>query len=289
MYIMEGVNMSKTEIPEEFRNEIIHGNFFNIYNKKNEEHRRLIPYKSFDLCVTDYPYGIDYQSRARKDLMPKIDGDTCFGKDMIHSASEKIYYLLRDGSHAYFFTRWDILGDLMVSTFSGFEIKNAIVIPSIGERGLGDLKYDYAPAYEMALFCQKGKREFSDTQILKKKNDKGYVKRMSNFISWLNVNTQNKWRVHPNQKSLEIYEFFILVSSNPGDWVLDPFGGSGLCAVACEDLGRNYVVFERNEHYYNEAIKFRERYREGKLDDMVEYAHERLNLDKPKQVTLTGF
>jgi len=36
----------------------------------------------------------------------------------------------------------------------------------------------------------------------------------------------------------------IQASSNPGDWVLDPFSGSGTTAHAAAELGRRFVAID---------------------------------------------
>ena len=47
-------------------------------------------------------------------------------------------------------------------------------------------------------------------------------------------------------------------SSSENDVVLDPFMGSGTCALACIESNRNYIGYELDEGYYdliNERIK----------------------------------
>ena len=46
---------------------------------------------------------------------------------------------------------------------------------------------------------------------------------------------------YPTQKPLALYERFILASSNPGDFVLDPFCGCATTPVAAERLNRQWV------------------------------------------------
>ncbi len=46
------------------------------------------------------------------------------------------------------------------------------------------------------------------------------------------------------QKPLGVLRRIIRASSRPGDWVLDPFGGSGTTAAAAEELGRRFVVMD---------------------------------------------
>jgi site-specific DNA-methyltransferase (adenine-specific) len=47
----------------------------------------------------------------------------------------------------------------------------------------------------------------------------------------------------------------ILAGSEPGDWVLDPFLGSGTVGVVCEQHYRNYVGVEINPAYVQIALK----------------------------------
>lgn len=57
------------------------------------------------------------------------------------------------------------------------------------------------------------------------------------------------------QKPLRLMERLVLASSNEGDLVLDPFCGVGTVAVACRDLGRHYIAFEKNEEFIRQAEK----------------------------------
>ena len=54
---------------------------------------------------------------------------------------------------------------------------------------------------------------------------------------------------HPAQKPEKLLAKLILASSEPGDWVLDPFLGSGTTAVAARKLGRRFVGIESQQLY----------------------------------------
>lgn len=54
---------------------------------------------------------------------------------------------------------------------------------------------------------------------------------------------------HPSQKPIELISKLIIISSDPGDLVLDPFLGSGTTAVAAETLSRKWIGIEINESY----------------------------------------
>lgn len=49
---------------------------------------------------------------------------------------------------------------------------------------------------------------------------------------------------YATQKPLGIMRRIIQASSNKGDWVLDPFGGSGTTAHAAAELGRKFVTMD---------------------------------------------
>ena len=70
------------------------------------------------------------------------------------------------------------------------------------------------------------------------------------------INVIDKQRYpHPTIKPLNIVKTRIGNSTKPGDLILDPFMGSGTTAVACMELGRNYIGYEINEGYYETAQK----------------------------------
>ena len=54
---------------------------------------------------------------------------------------------------------------------------------------------------------------------------------------------------HITPKPLPLIENILKHSSNKNDIVLDCFGGSGTTAKACQNLNRQYILFETNEDY----------------------------------------
>ena len=73
-------------------------------------------------------------------------------------------------------------------------------------------------------------------------------------IQFSNVN-QAGVNVQPTQKPADLCEYLIRTYSNPGDVILDPFAGSGTTAVAAINSDRSFIGWERDEGYYNAAIK----------------------------------
>lgn len=69
------------------------------------------------------------------------------------------------------------------------------------------------------------------------------------------LNTMDKERTgYPTQKPLALYERIIAASSNPGDFVLDPFCGCATTPVAAERLGRQWVGMDLWEGAYRLVV-----------------------------------
>src|SRR4029434_3388602 len=68
---------------------------------------------------------------------------------------------------------------------------------------------------------------------------------------------------HGCQMPEQLLGRIIRVSSNPGDVVLDPFGGSGTTLVVAKKLGRPWIGFELSPHYAAQAQARLDAAREG--------------------------
>lgn len=64
-------------------------------------------------------------------------------------------------------------------------------------------------------------------------------------VHYCNGNRQN----HPTQKPEGLIERMVLASSDEGDFVVDPFSGSGTTLRVCQQLGRSGVGIEINPNY----------------------------------------
>lgn len=64
-------------------------------------------------------------------------------------------------------------------------------------------------------------------------------------------NPSGKGHLHPTQKPLDLWEDLIKTYANEGETVLDNCAGSGTTAIACLNLNRNYILFEKEEKYFN--------------------------------------
>jgi site-specific DNA-methyltransferase (cytosine-N4-specific) len=59
----------------------------------------------------------------------------------------------------------------------------------------------------------------------------------------------NEIELHPARMPLELADFFVRLLTEPGDLVLDPFGGTNTTGAAAEALGRYWISIEAEEKY----------------------------------------
>jgi DNA modification methylase len=60
---------------------------------------------------------------------------------------------------------------------------------------------------------------------------------------------------HPCQIPVQLLKVLIKASSNPGDWVLDPFAGSFSTCAAAKELGRHSIGVEVNPQYVDIGLR----------------------------------
>lgn len=66
-------------------------------------------------------------------------------------------------------------------------------------------------------------------------------------------NANQKGKVHPTQKPVELMEYLVKTYTNEGDTVLDNCMGSGTTGVACKNLGRKFIGIEQDANYFEIA------------------------------------
>ena len=80
----------------------------------------------------------------------------------------------------------------------------------------------------------------------------------SNVLTYANTHSgdayqlycrQNRLQLHPARMPSELAKFFIKFLTEPGDIVLDPFGGSNTTGAAAEELERLWICIEASEDY----------------------------------------
>jgi site-specific DNA-methyltransferase (adenine-specific) len=104
---------------------------------------------------------------------------------------------------------------------------------------------------------QMGGRKPSKTELgfgKSAKND--YKQKYTNYPkSILEFGNHNNKNVHPTQKPVALLEYLVKTYTNEGELVLDNCMGSGSTGVAAKNLNRRFIGIEKDENYYNIAVK----------------------------------
>jgi site-specific DNA-methyltransferase (adenine-specific) len=190
---------------------------------------KQLPSSCVDLVVTDPPYGMEFQSNYRKQKHKKIEGDNDLA--WVGSWVEELKRLCKDEAHLYVFCSWHNVDIFKRELGAHFKVKN-ILIWEKNNTGMGDLEGDYAPKYEMCIFCSNGVKKLNggrDSNILKARR------------------TQNE--NHPTEKPVNLIRYLIEKSSQKGDIVLDTFAGSFSTARAAKEVQRDFLCFEIEPEY----------------------------------------
>jgi len=117
-----------------------------------------------------------------------------------------------------------------------FTIKTPIVWDK-GNKGSGDLENDWGNQTEIIIFCVKGKKTINC--------------RKGNIISVPRLHSSKM--VHPTQKPLDVINSLLEVSYFDGDFVVDPFMGSGTTIHACNKRNIKSLGIELDYEMYKIA------------------------------------
>lgn len=63
------------------------------------------------------------------------------------------------------------------------------------------------------------------------------------------VKTPTRTNNHPTVKPIALMEYLVNLVSKEGAIILDPFAGSGSTGLACKNLGREFILIERDPEY----------------------------------------
>jgi site-specific DNA-methyltransferase (adenine-specific) len=71
---------------------------------------------------------------------------------------------------------------------------------------------------------------------------------LENDPKWAPVKRKN---IHPTTKPVKLMSYIITLFTREGDWVIDPFLGSGTSGIASKLLNRNFIGVEREKEYFD--------------------------------------
>lgn len=108
-------------------------------------------------------------------------------------------------------------------------VKNSVVVG----------RKDYLPMHEVAAYCWHGRHKMN------RPKSKSVIFHPKPSAS----------KLHPTMKPVGLLRKIIPNNTRAGEWVYDPFGGSGSTLIACEHLGRKCAMVELDPGYCQTIIE----------------------------------
>lgn len=211
--------------------------------------------ESIDLILTDPPYNTGMKKNNNSGRLNDFFNDNYTEeeyKQLVEKTVKEMYRILKNNRAGYIFINIKSLSIWMNELQkTGFDIKNVIV----WDKCVHGLNYqNYAYRYELIIYFTKGKfNPNNKTTEDKQKQFYTDVWRVKRIISA--KGDDRAANEHETVKPTLLLRVILRHASKENDVILDPFGGSGSTAVACQQMKRRYILFEKEKKYCDIAIK----------------------------------
>lgn len=236
----EETEIIEDEVPQEVEQIAKQGDIYQLGNHRLmcgdstsiDDVKKLMDGSKMDMLFTDPPYGMgldtDYSSlnwgdrKGKKYEQGIVDDFNPKMIDIILSLNVKETFL------------WgaDYFSEYLINKNDGSWIVWDKTLASNGDAGSNS-------EFELCWSKQKHKREVIHF----------------NWFRYFGLSQQDeKTRIHPAQKPLQVITPFLEKYSDKQNNVLDLFGGSGSTLIACEQLDRNCFMMELDPHYVDVII-----------------------------------
>ncbi len=218
-----------------------------------------------DLLILDPPYNLNKVFGTQRFAKRKVSDYTAWLDQVVRN----LYPLLRDHASVYICGDWHTSASIFDVASKHFTVRNRITWER--EKGRG-AKTNWKNSSEDIWYCTVGKEYTFNVNAVKSRrrviapytNDDGTPKDWADTAHgrFRDTHPSNLWTDitipfwsmpentdHPTQKSEKLIARLVLASSNEGDFVFDPFLGSGTTSVVSRKLKRNYLGVELDEEY----------------------------------------
>lgn len=246
-----------------------------IINANSSDYLQTIPSESIDMVITSPPY----------DNLRDYDGKTLWNYEVFMTIADQIARVLKPGGVCV----WVVGDKVEKGKKSLTSFKHALYFDEIGLGTYDVIIYEkagsgpphpnrYFNTFEYMFVLSKGKPKTINLlkdkpnkwggfqtygEVTRREKDGSLTNKGKKKINEFGVRT-NIWRYangkgfstqdevayeHPAIYPEKLVEDHIRSWSNPGDIVLDPFGGSGTTAKIARELGRDWIIIEVSEEY----------------------------------------
>ena len=245
---------------------------------------RTLPDKSIDLVFADPPFNIGIKYDVHNDNMPYEE---------YYNWSEKwikeTYRLLKNNGTIYIAIGDEFAAEInAILKRTGFYFRNWIIwYYTFGQ----NQRKKFNRSHTHILYFAKDKEQFtfndrnirvpsSRQLVYKDKRANPLGKIPDDVWQFSRVCGTFKERIgeHPCQMPEDLLELIIKTSSDNGDLVLDPFGGTGTTVAVAKRLKRNFITMEISKEYCDVILK--------RLDGKVAEIKRNKKVETEKQKTL---
>ncbi len=205
---------------------------------------KSLPDNCIDLVLTDPPYGINVASRMAKQS----------GQKYAKNAAARADYNYKEWDS-------DIPHEAIFNEIQRIS-KNAIIFG-------GNYFAHLLPPSPCWIIWDKDNIDspFADCELAW--TNYGTAVRKFTFMwnGMIQADMKNKEeRIHPTQKPRQLFRLILEKYLPEGGVVFDGFSGSGTTALACHDLGYDFICIEKDEEYHAASVKrLEEHQKQGKL------------------------
>lgn len=219
-----------------------------LHHADTYEAIKSIPDKAIDLIITDPPYllsglsGGGFAKQSGGGIYAKlVEAHDTLGKGFdftLFAEFERIQPKL----NAYIFCNAKLLKSMLVHLASRDDISTDILVwHKSNARPQPRSRYKFDVEYILYLTSAGA---HLDT----------FASHFTSHIYQAGLrNTNNKMTTHPTEKPLTLIENLVLNSSKEGDTILDCFMGGGTTARACKLHNRNFIGYEIDKDFYEQA------------------------------------
>ena len=153
--------------------------------------------------------------------------------------------ILKENSNVVIFHNWKTISELgRIMEENNIQPKRCLVLN----------KTNPAPFNRDRLFVNDVELALWGVYNSKNKPTKWTFNRQGKYEKCVIDTTVQSKKYHPTMKDLNVIEKLLIILSNEGDTVLDPFSGSGTTAISCIKNNRNFIGFELDSDYYKTSL-----------------------------------
>lgn len=216
---------------------------------------RSLPDCSVDLIITDPPYGVDFAGNKF------FDDSYKYIIKHLDEWLQEMHRVLKPGCHIYLYIP-TLHIDLFVSAMKKYFVFRNLLVARAKTSVLhkaGTYKHDV----QFIAHGSKGKAKRLNKVDVQRKSEV-WLKDHRNtdpnpysyhYSSFLDDRANAEIKAHPNSKNVEQIKKLILLSSNEGDVVLDPFAGGGSTALAAKATGRHFYTCDLVDYGVEDLLK----------------------------------